>query len=231
MDDSQSTSRVVFPDSISVPAGISLKRLTYDVSREAAWMSLLSPEESARLAEMKHEKRRQSFLLGRAALRSLLSGLTDRAPNHVQIVVEENGSLTAPGSGQLISIAHSGDRAVAVASVDPVGIDLEIATDKSEDLLAYILHEDERPRLEGRLLSNPEKLFLCWTAKEAVLKALGTGLRRSPKSVHVVHIDERLRYVTIHDVEGEPWHVRIERNGPYYLSLAVPYQERSRTSK
>jgi 4'-phosphopantetheinyl transferase len=196
--------------------------MSYDSSRESYWASLLSDEETVRLSGMKHEKRRRSFLLGRATLRLLLSELTDRPPDSVSIVVEENGSLAAPDTSYTISIAHSGDRAVAVASERPVGIDLEIATVKDDDLLKYILHEDELPRVGALTISESEKLFLCWTAKEAVLKALGTGLRRSPKSVQVSQIDRNFEFVVIHDLEGSLWHVRIERDGPYYLSLAVP---------
>lgn len=202
-----------------------MKRLTYDASSEVSWIGLLSAEESDRLSDMKHEKRKRSFLLGRAALRLLLSEVTDRPPKEIRVSVEENGSLSAPDTPYSISIAHSGDRAVAVASRTAVGIDIEISSDKDEDLLTYILHEDEFPRLEVLPLTDREKLFLCWTAKESVLKALGTGLRRSPKSVQVSQIDKRLRYVIISDLEGSPWYVRIERNGAYYLSLAVPFTE------
>ncbi len=202
-----------------------MKRLTYDVSNETSWSALLGKEESLRLADMKHEKRRRSFLLGRAAIRLLLSELTDVEPARVCIVVEENGSLSAPETPYIISIAHSGDRAVAVASREPIGIDIEISNERDEDLLSYILHDDEIPRLQSLQLNNQEKLYLCWTAKEAVLKALGTGLRKSPKTVHVEHIDDHLRYVIVNDLEGSPWYVHIERDGEYYLSLALPHKE------
>ncbi len=164
-------------------------------------------------------------MLGRASLRLLLSDLTDDSPSAVRIVIEENGSLSAPDTPYSISIAHSGNRAVAAASLDPVGIDLEVASDRDEDLLPYILHDDEFPRLQSLRLSDREKLFLCWTAKEAVLKALGTGLRKSPKTVQVKRFDNRLRYVIVNDLEGSPWFVRIERDGEYYLSLAMPFRE------
>jgi 4'-phosphopantetheinyl transferase len=214
-----------FPAVITVPAGIALNRLTFETGREESWTSLLSEEESARLAGMKHEKRRRSFLLGRAALRLLLSELVDAPPAGIRVVVEDNGSLAAPETPFIISIAHSGGRAVAAASREPVGIDIEISSEKDEDLLPYILHDDELSRLRSLLISDREKLFLCWTAKEAVLKALGTGLRKSPKSVQLGHIDDHLRYVVVSDVEGSSWHVRIERDGEYYLSLATPYHE------
>jgi len=204
---------------------VALKRLTFDARNEASWIALLSDAESVRLSGMKHEKRRRSFLLGRASLRLLLAELTEVSPAAIRVVIEENGSLSAPETPYLISIAHSGDRAVAVASREAIGIDIEISSERSENLLPYILHDDEFPRLQSLLLSDQEKLLLCWTAKEAVLKALGTGLRKSPKSVQVERIDESLRYVIVNDLEGSPWYVHIERDGAYYLSLAMPYRE------
>jgi phosphopantetheinyl transferase len=205
---------------VSIADGISLARITYDLSLEATWLSWLSEEETSRLATMKHEKRRHSFLLGRAVLRGQLSELTNRAPKDIRIVVEENGSLSAPDTGMFVSIAHSGARAVAVASKDRVGVDIEWATEKTENLLAYILHENEYPILENRGLTISEKLFLCWTAKESILKALETGLRRSPKSIQVVDINERLSMLRVKDTEGLVWEVQTERDGDYYLAIA-----------
>lgn len=186
------------------------------------WQTLLSSVESERLAGMKHEKRRRSFVLGRATVRLMLSELSGLAPADVQIRIEENGSLASPDTEWYISLAHSGDEAVAVASRTQIGVDLEISSDRDDNLLTYITHTSERTLVDPLPLDQEEKLLLCWTAKEAVLKALGTGLRRSPKSVRLTHIQAEPLHVCIDDVEGHAWDVAIERCGEYYLAVATP---------
>lgn len=213
---------MVFPAEISVPTDVTVYRLVYDESKVTEWEELLTAVESERLAGMKHEKRRRSFLLGRATLRLMMSELSGLAPDDVNISIEENGSLTSPDTPWYISLAHSGDEAVAVASHGLVGVDLEVSSDRDDDLLTYITHTNERTLIDPLPLDREEKLLLCWTAKEAVLKALGTGLRRSPKSVRLKRIQPEPLHICIDDVEGHAWDVAVERCGGYYLAIATP---------
>ncbi|TDI78073.1 MAG: 4'-phosphopantetheinyl transferase superfamily protein [Bacteroidetes bacterium] len=218
----ESSRNLAFPAEISIPTNVSVHRLVYDESLVEEWTSLLSAEENVRLAEMKHENRRRSFLMGRASLRLMLSALRGVPALDIIIRVEENGSIVSPDTPWHISLAHSGEEAVSVASLQRVGVDLEVVSKRDDDLLGYITHESEFELIDPLPLERQEKLLLCWTAKEAVLKALGTGLRRSPKSVRVIRVDQNPLRMCIKDVEGHAWDIALERRGAYYLAIATP---------
>jgi len=78
-----------------------------------------------------------------------------------------------PVNGVYWSISHKPDYVAGVVSLHPVGIDLEEIRTFSEGVRRKIADE-----AEWALSSEvPERRFFrFWTAKEAVLKAAGTGL-------------------------------------------------------
>ena len=81
-----------------------------------------------------------------------------------------------------LSISHSGDWAAAIADSSKCGIDVELIRDVPEMsgfLMKYFMQE------EAELVDGAESFFRLWTAKEAYLKYLGTGLSRSLSSFRV----------------------------------------------
>lgn len=124
--------------------------------------------------------------------RSLASKLLARqfalADNAVEIGHEPAGRpliLRPRGTGVHLSLAtRSGLVAVALAH-RPVGIDVEQVALASEPPLA-ILHPDEQRWLEALPApARPLAFAQLWSAKEAYVKALGTGFTRAPESFAV----------------------------------------------
>jgi phosphopantetheine--protein transferase-like protein len=62
-----------------------------------------------------------------------------------------------------------------VAVVDVQTFAQMLRTDDGPDVVAEVCRPEERERSAG----DPEQLILLWVAKEAVLKALGLGLREA----------------------------------------------------
>ena len=86
--------------------------------------------------------------------------------------------------GAFVSLARAGDRVAIAASLDgPVGIDIETLERVGAagfDDVAF----GERERGAIREAARPAEMRArLWTAKEAVLKARGTGLRTDPRLV------------------------------------------------
>ena len=76
------------------------------------------------------------------------------------------------------SISHCKE-AIAVAIDDkPIGIDIESIRHADEDLLERVLSKDERMRVErmSELVERDRAFTRLWTRKEAVVKAIGTGI-------------------------------------------------------
>jgi len=86
---------------------------------------------------------------------------------------EENGR-PRPWAGIHWSLSHKTRYVAGITAPEPVGIDLEWVRPMAEGMYARV----GRPH-DWELLGKqaPVSFFRLWTAKEAVLKAVGTGLR------------------------------------------------------
>ena len=169
---------------------------------------------------MKHEGRRNSFTAGRIALRTMLADELGMEPAKVPLTVLESGRLACRGSDLHLSLAHSGQLAVAAASRRNVGFDIESVRSKPSELLDYILSNEERDHVHSLDMDTGRSLFLCWTVKEAVLKANGTGLRRSPRQVRV-QIDLPGSTARVLDPSDHIWEVHFGLTDDYVAALAV----------
>lgn len=113
-------------------------------------------------------------------------------PIDVEIELDEFGKpRLAPvhRSGLAFNLAHSGERAIyAFSEVHEVGVDLEDLDHVSRvaDLACSIGCEEEQKWLETRVApERPIALLRMWTAKEAFLKGIGTGLHIEPNRLWV----------------------------------------------
>ena len=85
-----------------------------------------------------------------------------------------------------IAIAHTEQFVVAVVAANArVGVDVEsVLRDLSEEFTAGVFTPDEQDLAAGAADSS-QALIKFWCAKEAVSKALGTGIRYSPREMRV----------------------------------------------
>ena len=107
-----------------------------------------------------------------------------------------------PSNGYYWSLAHKSDYVAAVVADVPIGIDIEKTREVTTGLYRRIA-TDEEWRLGSE---NREHLFFrYWTAKEAVLKVAGTGIRELSYCRIAGVVDEQLIQL---DFKGEPFQVR-----------------------
>ncbi len=193
--------------------------MTYDPAQAEAMTMSLPPEEQDRLATFTHAGRRQSFVLGRAAARTLLAECLGVAPPQVPLRVADDGGVDVDGAAVKLSIAHSGEHAVAAVAPRLIGIDLERIAPRHEALPRFLLHPDEYAAFEALPLDRTRSVILCWTLKEATLKALRTGFRRSPKKLRL-EIDLPAQSARVHLLDRPPMHLRFEERQGYYVAVA-----------
>jgi len=86
---------------------------------------------------------------------------------------KDDKGVPLPVDGVYWSLSHKTAIAGGVASPQPVGLDLETVRPVSRALLSKVADEAEW-RLAGD--KNERAFFRFWTAKEAVLKAVGKGM-------------------------------------------------------
>jgi 4'-phosphopantetheinyl transferase len=120
--------------------------------------------------------------LGRAPLRALLGAYLGQPPESLTLVDGEYGrpALAAPHHTLAFNWSHSGERALlAIARGIAPGVDIERRSTRPRALeiaQRYFCVEeaDALAMLDAEEL--PTAFMELWTAKEAVLKALGRGL-------------------------------------------------------
>ncbi len=195
----------------------------------------LPADERSRWERLTNAAVAQRFVAGRWLLRCALAAVIGGRPDEFALQYGEHGkpTLAAPPVGGLaFNLSHSGDlAALAVVRDGRVGIDVERARPLSD-----------APRLAQRILTVNEvahyeslpaekrlpTLIAAWARKEAVLKALGTGISGSPSSV-AVSLDPGLEgrdFVAVaSSAVPERWSVRVLAMPPGFqgaLALEKP---------
>lgn len=159
--------------------------LTPHVAREAAALAWLDEEERSRRERFRHAGRRRQYTLCRAALRAILCGRLGCANEVLSFVESERGKphallrgTPAPVSS---SVSHSGVHGLlAVARDGRLGVDVEerVARKDLDALMEAVLTPEERAEIVAAGAGERSGRFYgIWTIKEALVKALGTGLR------------------------------------------------------
>ena len=162
--------------------------LTPHVSREALAFLWLDEKERDRWQEFEHSGARRRFVLCRAALRSILCSEL-RCPNEsLSFAESQHGKPSALVDGIpnpiSFNVSHSGRHGLIAVSLDEhLGVDVEERTDRRDfDRLieaAFGPNEQVDLRME-RERGETSLFYKLWTVKEALIKALGTGLSLDP---------------------------------------------------
>ncbi len=105
-------------------------------------------------------------------------------------LIQDDNGAPLPSNNVFWSITHKPQYVAGVAAPTPVGIDIERIRECSKGLFAKTAGESEWA------LSEPENtslitFFRYWTAKEALVKTAGTGLRDLRKCQVTRIIDDR----------------------------------------
>lgn len=144
------------------------------------WFLEADASRQASVLKMKHPlAQKQSLCADGLARKMLAKGIPASA-----LVFQRNsyGKPEAVNSPLHFNLSHSGDFVLCATSADEIGADIEAMRPVSQKLISRVCTEEEK-----ELVSNDARLFLqVWTAKEALAKFYGEGLRRDPRQFQVV---------------------------------------------
>lgn len=163
---------------------------------------------------------RQLRIASRLLLDSVLSRYLSCAPEDIIILREPNGRPYVPGAAFDFNLSHSGHWVLlAVATGTQLGVDVEqIRLDR--DLVAiaqrYFSESEAREIERARDLDEQARCFYgLWTAKEAALKARGTGIANGLADTN------RTSAGRIRLIDGEEMHLRqLTIEGKYAVAVA-----------
>jgi 4'-phosphopantetheinyl transferase len=145
----------------------------------------LLPAESARAQRFVFPSDRDHFIVGRGILRALLSRYLLQPPASIHILEGSRGkpyfSREGDGPSLRFNVSHSYGLALYVFAVQrEVGIDIEKIRPEfaTMEIAERYFSAREREELRGLPAGlRTEGFFLCWTRKEAYVKARGDGLQ------------------------------------------------------
>ncbi|HRH16631.1 MAG TPA: 4'-phosphopantetheinyl transferase superfamily protein [Aquabacterium sp.] len=162
----------------------------FDISPSAPLLTALSPADEARAASLVHPQDQHRYARSRAALRWVLADHTGCPPLELPLWVDDRGKPHLPADmASPFNLSHSGDVAVvAVGSHRPVGVDVETWSQQAGmlDLVEQFMSLAEQDQVKGLpTMQATTSCLRAWTRKEAVLKALGTGLSHDARRVEV----------------------------------------------
>jgi 4'-phosphopantetheinyl transferase len=138
-----------------------------------ALFSTLDAARQAVLARFRRQVDRERGVLGDVLTRTLVAAVAGIRPSAVRVEREASGRPTvAAVDGIHVSISHAGSWVASAVAQAPIGIDVEAVRPVSRAVLG-----------EAGGASLP--VVDAWTAKEAYLKMVGTGLAIDPGAVRL----------------------------------------------
>jgi 4'-phosphopantetheinyl transferase len=175
---------------IGANANVHLWAFNLDAPVPAEWLAALSADEQARATRFVFARDAHRFRHGRATLRGLLGHWCGLAPHALHIGTGPQGKPFLPAHGTChFNLSHSADQAmVGICATHELGLDLEGLRAPAElpALADQIMTPAELASWTAMPVANKLHAFYqCWTRKEAVLKALGTGLQLEPRTLDV----------------------------------------------
>jgi 4'-phosphopantetheinyl transferase len=164
----------------------------------------LAPDELARARRGTPAVHRRRVLL-RAALRVALGNEMGLPPDLVPLATTPLGRPVVAAPGDLdVSCSASGALGIVAVGRRRIGIDVEAVAPWSAAVLdeGWLAAEEQRALVRLPEGARAVAVTRCWTQKEAVLKAVGTGLRGDLVATvtHVGRTDGEVAGWRVHDV-------------------------------
>jgi phosphopantetheinyl transferase len=180
---------------------------------------VLTARESARAMRM-GPRRRRDFIAARVALKKLARQLDlvkeNRPDREIETLGPDDARPCIAESGICCSVSHSAGLVVAVAHSHPIGVDLEVISEKATRIWSRFLSPGESDLILQSGLSLERAAARAWTIKEAAAKALGLHLFQAIREVDVVRVGEKegmMRY------QEKTYPVRHAEGNGYVITL------------
>ncbi len=206
---------------LAIPSVFVVILPTADRCAEEQVLAQLPRSERIRIASFERSVDRIRSGVGRLVAAAAVSDLLDVDLSSVAFNVVDRFSKPLCNYPATASIAHSGNVVMAAASRGVVGVDVEqligVTLGARRVLssleLAWMDQKDER--------DQPQAFLRLWTAKEALLKALGIGLRLDPR---LVDLSKGLPGPS-EEESNTRWHISVPQWGMQCMSMRLDLDE------
>lgn len=179
----------------------------YDLSTQDPGEALLAPAERARAQRLRRPGARAQYIAAYALLRVHLGQYLHADPQALELQRRPQGKPVLSkrhGTDLHFNLSHSGNwLLLAFARGREVGVDIEVHRPADAVALAKrFFCPGEAARIEAQSpgAQRQAQFFALWTAKEALAKAIGTGIAGTLNRFELSVEGARVRW---HDLRGE----------------------------
>jgi 4'-phosphopantetheinyl transferase len=193
---------------------------------------VLNQEEQQQAARYHFERDRTRFIAARGLLRYLLSAYLNKPAEDIVFQYGPQGKPTVTDSTVQFNVSHSDDRVlIGIGYHHSLGVDVEHMTRTIEvdSIAARFFTTNEARQIHALSgVAQRRAFFNVWTRKEALLKAIGSGLSLSLQACEVSVDDEAISTIltcnapsfNVHD-----WQVHSRLLTEDYLAAAVVHKD------
>jgi len=143
------------------------------------WLEVLSADEKARAERFTQEKDQLHYQLGRGALRHCLARFLPYAATEITFRYNAQGKPYLDSHPVYFNVSHAKDQLLIAVAKVPVGVDVEWVRPRleGEKIAKRFFHPAEYVELQALpSQQRQEGFYALWCAKEAFVKALGSGI-------------------------------------------------------
>jgi 4'-phosphopantetheinyl transferase EntD len=180
---------------------------------------LFTAHEAARATRM-GPRRRKGFTAAGIALKRLarpLDLVKEKRPDRtIETLCSDDVRLCLAESGMYCSVSHCSRPVAAVAHRHPIGVDLEMVSEKAIRTWHLSLSPKEKDLVSLSNLGPERAATRVWTTKEAAAKGLGLHLFQAVGEVEVVRMGEEEGEMTH---QGKAYPVRHGEGNGYVITL------------
>jgi len=227
-----STARIVEPLQI---AKIYLFRTDCLAVEEFAYKDILSSIEIARANRLVFTNDKNHFIKSTSLMRLLLSSYLGITPDKLNIRTNELGKPYTDTSNHRINFNFSRSPVMQVLGIsenNPIGVDIEPIRpiDDWQHIAKRCLSTEEIQQFSHLTEQQRDELFWnYWTAKEAILKATGIGLRCEPSTLCLQQTNNQHTfkpYMPVFSgmVNHQPWFAYTYSHAGHVISVATNSQ-------
>lgn len=198
---------------------------------QASALKCLDEQERERAARFRFDLHRHRYIAAHAAMRGILGQVLGLAASDVLVHDGPTGK-PALGSWQAstglhFNLSHSGDHALVVVSMGrEVGVDIEAQdqwSDRAIEVLPQFSPAEQQALAAMTGVTRLQAFYRCWVRKEALLKALGTGLSIGLDRF-TVSVGEQAELLAsdLPELSTLPWALQtLDQPGKWAAALAV----------
>jgi 4'-phosphopantetheinyl transferase len=164
-------------------------------------ITFLSPDEVVRANKFRFAPHKSRFIAARGILRQLLGNYLEVSPCSLTFTYSDRGKPQLPQNSILqFNLSHSQEYGLFGFTLNHlIGVDLEYqrAMPDALNIAQRFFSVREFKMLAGvSQKQQPRLFFQLWTAKEAYLKAIGTGLSGSLASIEISFDENHSPYLS-----------------------------------